>query len=180
MSEENNIKSLLKFIGEDPTREGLQDTPKRVIKSYSQLFEGYQKEKDLKLTTFKNESNIDQIVGLSNIEYYSTCEHHMLPFFGKAHIYYIPNEHIIGISKLARICDVFSRRLQNQERLAKQIADLIEKTLKPKAVAVIMEGQHMCMMARGASKQQATMKTSDLRGAFRDDSMARQELMNLI
>ena len=168
----------LEKIGEDPTREGLLETPKRVIKANNKIYEGYGSE--LKLTTFKNESHIDQIVGLSDIEFYSTCEHHMLPFFGKGHIYYIPNDKIIGISKLGRILDKFARRLQNQERLAKQTADLIEEILKPKAVAVILEGKHLCMMARGVEKQNAIMKTSELRGAFRDKPEARQELMNLI
>lgn len=178
MNNEKLIKDILKNIGEDPTREGLIETPKRVLKSHKQLFSGYTDKPNL--TVFKNESKIDQIVGLSDIEYYSTCEHHMLPFFGKAHIYYIPNKKIIGISKLGRILDLFSKRLQNQERLAKQVADKIEEVLKPKGVAVILEGQHMCMMSRGVSKQNAIMKTSELRGVFRSKSEVRQELMNLI
>jgi len=176
--EEDLVVRMLEKIGEDPTREGLLETPKRVLKANKAIFSGYTDKPNL--TVFKNESEIDQIVGLSNIEYYSTCEHHMLPFFGKCHVYYIPSDKIVGISKLARIVDLFSRRLQNQERLAKQIADKIEEVLKPKGVAVVMEGQHMCMMARGVAKQHATMKTSELRGVFRDKPEARQELFNLI
>ena len=172
----------LEYIGENPKREGLLDTPNRVIKSWNKLYEGYKTNPDDILTVFTNESKIDQIVGLSNIEFYSTCEHHLLPFFGKAHIYYIPNKKgkIVGISKLARIVDIYARRLQNQERLSKQIADLIEEKLEPKGTAVILEAQHFCMKARGVEKENAIMKTSDLRGAFRKNEKARMELFQLI
>ena len=175
---EEHITRVIEYIGEDTDRQGLKETPKRVIKSYEKLFEGYNKE--IKFTVFDNESNIDQIVGLSNIEFFSTCEHHLLPFFGKAHVYYIPDKKIVGISKLARVVDLYARRLQNQERIAKQVADYIEKRLKPKAIAVILEGQHLCMVARGVEKKNAIMKTSELRGAFLENGTARQELFNLI
>lgn len=178
---EENITRLLEWIWENPNREWLLSTPKRVIKMYGEIFRGYNQETKDIMTVFENESDsIDQIVWLNDIEYYSFCEHHMLPFFWKAHIYYIPGKHICGISKLARILDIYSRRLQNQERLAKQVADDIEKYLEPKWVAVILEAQHFCMMCRWVSKQNAVMKTSDIRWAFKQDEKARQEVFNLI
>lgn len=175
---QDHVTRIIEAIGENPAREGLEKTPDRVARAYKTLFSGYTD--TCEMTVFENESEIDQIIGLSDIEFYSTCEHHMLPFFGKAHIYYIPDQKICGISKLARILDVFSKRLQNQERIAKQTADALESLLKPKALAVIIEAEHFCMKARGVSKQNAVMRTSDLRGAFRDNAMARQELFNLI
>lgn len=177
---EDWVMRFLEFHGENPTREGLKDTPHRVTEAYAHILGGYSQNLTDVLTTFQNESAIDQIVGLSNIEFYSTCEHHMLPFFGKAHVYYIPNQQIVGISKLARVVDIYARRLQNQERLAKQIADALEQTLKPKGVAIILEAEHFCMKARGVQKQNAVMKTSDIRGVFREKPEARQELFNLI
>lgn len=179
-SMEDNITRVIELIGENPNREGLVKTPTRVRKAYEKIFEGYKKDPSEFMTVFQNESSIDQIVGLSNIEFYSTCEHHMLPFFGKAHIYYIPDKKIVGISKLARILDMFARRLQNQERVAKQVADLIEETLQPKGVAVVIEARHLCMMARGVEKQMSVMRTSDLRGAFREKHETRDELFQLI
>lgn len=171
------IKEIIKKY-DDPDRQGLKKTPERVEKAYEKIFEGYRKK--VKFTVFDNESKIDQIVGLSNVEFYSTCEHHLLPFFGKAYIYYIPGKKIVGISKLARVLDMFARRMQNQERIAKQVADFLEGNLQPKAVAVILEAQHLCMLARGVGKQNAVMKTSELRGRFLVDQKARQELFNLI
>jgi len=178
LKNEEHIRALLHMIGEDVSREGLRDTPKRVLKSYQDLFKGYNQ--DIKFTVFENESNVDQIIGLSNIEFQSTCEHHMLPFFGTANIYYIPSKKIVGISKLARVLDLFSKRLQNQERLAKQIADYIEKHLEPEGVAVVLKAKHFCMVSRGVTKQGSIMATSDLRGVFREDLNARTELFNLI
>jgi GTP cyclohydrolase I len=175
---EKTVTRLLEQLGENPNREGLLDTPKRVVKANKELFAGYDME--LNFTVFDNESHVDQVVGLSDIEFYSTCEHHMLPFFGKAHIYYIPNKKICGISKLGRVLDKFAKRLQNQERIAKEVADFLEKELKPKGIAVVLDAKHFCMMSRGIGKQHSTMRTSDLRGAFRKDSAARQELFNLI
>ena len=175
------ITRLIESFGEDITREGLQKTPVRSSKAWDKILEGYSKNPMDIITSFENESNdIDQIVGLSNIEFYSTCEHHLLPFTGVAHIYYIPNKKIVGISKLARVLDVFARRLQNQERITKQVADFFEKELGAKAVAVVLEGKHLCMMARGVEKQMATMKTSDIRGLFKTDNQARTELFQLI
>lgn len=177
---EQNIKDIITYIGEDNLREGLVGTPKRVIRSWDTLYSGYKQDIDKIFTVFENEGSVDQIVGLSNIEFYSTCEHHLLPFFGKAHIYYIPSDKIVGISKLARVLDVFARRLQNQERLTMEIAECLENKLRPKGIAVIIEAQHFCMKARGVGKQFATMKTSELRGVFRTDGDARMELFNLI
>ncbi len=173
------VRAMLKAIGEDPDREGLQDTPKRVIKSWKQIFAGYgQKVEDI-LTVFDSE-NYDQMVLLKDIEFYSNCEHHMQPFFGKAHVAYIPNGKIVGISKLARVVDIFSKRLQNQERLTWQVAEALEKALNPKGIAVVMEGKHFCMMCRGVGKQNSIMKTAEVRGVFRDDLSARTEFYNLI
>jgi len=175
---EDHILRILQYTWDDTNREWLIDTPKRIKKSFETIYWWYKEE--LGITTFENESNISQVVWLSNIEFYSTCEHHMLPFFGKGHIYYIPKERIIWISKLARILDHYARRLQNQERLAKQVADEIEYLLNPISVAVILEWQHFCMTSRWVQKKEAIMKTSDLRWTFREDSKARQELFNLI
>lgn len=175
------VKSLLEELWEDTSREWLKETPKRVRKAMWKIFEWYsQNPKDI-MTVFENESdNVDQIVWLSNIEFYSFCEHHMLPFFGKCAVYYIPDKKICWISKLARIVNIYARRLQNQERLTKQIADTVVELLQPKAVAVVMEWKHFCMLARGVEKQCSTMKTSDIRGRFRENAEARAELFNLI
>ena len=177
---EQSLKEILEYIGEDTSREGLIETPHRILKSWRELYSGYTKNIDDFFKVFNNESEIDQIVGLSDIEFYSMCEHHMLPFFGKAHVYYIPTKKIVGISKLARIVDLYARRLQNQERLAKQIADIIEERLEPKGVAVVIEAEHFCMKSRGVGKKCPIMKTSDIRGAFRDNSDARTELFQLL
>lgn len=178
----NNMFQIIKEIEADTyNREWLQETPSRVAKAMEKIFEGYHIYPEDIMTVFDNESKeIDQIVGLSNIEFYSFCEHHILPFFGKCSVYYIPWDKICGISKLARIVNIYARRLQNQERLTKQIADCIEELLKPKAVAVVMEWKHFCMLARGVEKQCSVMKTSDIRGKFRDSEKARAELFRLI
>jgi len=177
---EDAIVRVIEVLGEDPSREGLLDTPKRVIKSYGQLYAGYnQNPKDILKTTFEGEG-YDQIVLLKNIEFYSTCEHHMLPFFGKAHVAYIPRKRVVGLSKLARLVECFSRRLQIQERLTSQIAQSLDEILEPTAVGVIMEAQHFCMVARGVQKQNATMTTSSLLGLFKQDEKARAEFMRLV
>lgn len=175
---ENQIKNILHFIGEDETREGLIGTPERMIKSWDKLFGGYNKNpKDL-LTTF-SEDVYDEMVILKDIEFYSTCEHHFLPFFGKIHIGYIPNGRVIGISKLARLVEVFARRLQIQERLVTQIADSIKKHLDPLGVMVIAEAQHLCMISRGIEKQNSIMVTSAIRGNF-ERIEVRDEFLKLI
>ena len=162
---EENIVRILQFIGEDPKREGLLDTPKRVVRSWDKLYGGYKENpKDILKTTFNE--NYDEMVLLKDIELYSTCEHHLLPFYGKIHIAYIPDKKVVGISKLARLAECFSRRLQIQERLVNQIADALQEILQPKGVAVICEAKHFCMTSRGIEKQNSNMITSALRGAF--------------
>lgn len=175
-----NITRILQYIGEDPKREGLKDTPKRVIKSYKEIFAGYGKNvKDI-LTTFDGE-NYDEMVLLKDIEFYSMCEHHMLPFFGKAHVAYIPSKKIVGLSKLARVVDIYARRLQNQERLTMQVACALQEHLEPLGVAVVFEGEHFCMKCRGVGKQNSVMKTAYLTGVFKEDgNNARHEFYDLI
>lgn len=173
------IKELLAEIGEDPGREGLLETPKRVAKSFSKLYGGYGKDPKDIITVFDNEG-YDEMVIAKDIEFYSMCEHHMLPFFGKAHIGYVPNKKIIGLSKMPRLVEVFARRLQNQERLTKQIASTLNDVLGPKGVGVIIEASHFCMMARGVEKQSCIMSTSSFTGLFLKDSRTRSEFLHLI
>jgi GTP cyclohydrolase IA len=177
---EQTIYHLLKYIGEDPHRDGLKETPKRVVKSYSELFSGYkQKPKDI-FTVFEHRGSQSMVL-LRDIELYSMCEHHMLPFYGKAHIAYIPqNGKVVGISKLARLLDIFSRRLQIQERICEQVTAALMEHLKPKGAACVIEAVHMCMCARGVNKQNSKMVTSSLKGAFLDEIAVREEFMKLI
>lgn len=176
---EHNITRLLEYIGEDPNREGLKETPTRVLRSYDEIFAGYKADPESVFTIFDGEE-YDQMVLLRDVELYSVCEHHMQPFFGKAHIAYIADGKIIGVSKLARLMEIFSRRLQVQERIGEQIVDALMKHLKPKGAACVIEARHMCMCARGVGKQNSIMVTSSLRGAFKDEDSARAEFMNLI
>lgn len=176
---EQNIVRQLQYLGEDVTREGLIDTPKRIVKSWKELYKGYdQKPEDL-LTTFMADG-YDQIVLLKDIEMYSMCEHHMLPFIGKAHVAYIPDKKVIGISKLARLVDMYARRLQIQERIGEQVSTALMERLQPKGAACIIEAQHLCMKMRGVNKQNSVMITSSLKGVFLKQSDARMELMKLI
>ena len=168
----------LQYIGEDVTREGLKDTPKRVVKSWDSLFDGYKINPDDVITTFKDDC-CDEMVLLKNIEFYSTCEHHLLPFYGKAHIAYIPNGQLIGISKLARILDIYAHRAQIQERIGEQVTSCLEKYLQPKGTACIIEAQHLCMQARGVQKQNSVMVTSSLTGVFHQNEV-KNELLKLI
>ncbi len=161
-------------------REGLRNTPKRVVESCAELYSGYKQNPKETLNATFNGEGYDGIVLLKDIEFYSTCEHHMLSFTGKAHVAYIPTERIVGISKLARIVEIYARRLQNQERITTQIADDLEKYLKPMGAAVIIEAKHQCMGCRGVKKSNATMTTSAMRGVFFDKAEARAELMDLI
>lgn len=175
----DHVVRILEHIGEDPHREGLRGTPERVVKSWLKLFGGYRQDPQAVLgTQFEGES-YDQMVVLDNIEFFSTCEHHMQPFFGRAHVAYIPNKRVVGISKLARVVEVFARRLQIQERLTTQIAQAIEKALDPRGVGVVLEGQHFCMVCRGVEKQNSVMRTSTLLGAFRE-TQVRAEFLTLI
>lgn len=172
-------KNIIKDLGEDTKREGLLKTPERAAKAMQFLTQGYEQDAKeiLKSAMFKEDYN-DMVI-VKDIELYSLCEHHILPFFGKAHIAYIPNGHIVGLSKLPRIVDVFARRLQVQERLTHQILDCINDTLKPAGVAVVIEASHMCMMMRGVQKQNSTTTTSGFRGAF-ENIETRTEFLKLI
>ena len=179
MMTEKIVKDYLLAIGEKPEREGLKDTPRRVVKSWNELYSGYSRTPADVLTTFSADG-YDQIVLLKDIEMFSMCEHHMLPFFGKAHVAYIPGDKIIGISKLARLVDIFSRRLQIQERIGEQVTSALMTYLQPKGAACIIEAAHMCMRMRGVGKQESTMITSSLKGVFMEKQAAREELMALI
>lgn len=173
------VKVILNEIGEDPEREGLLKTPERVAKAYEFLTKGYHQDADSILNGAVFEEKYDEMVIVKDIDFYSMCEHHMLPFFGKIHVAYIPNGKIIGLSKIPRLVDMFARRLQVQERLTRQIADILEEKLQPKGVAVVAEGYHMCMMMRGVQKQNSTTTTSAVHGAFRAEK-TRLEFLNLI
>lgn len=174
------VKTLLQYIGENPNREGLKETPDRFCRALLEMTEGYSSNpEEILSTTFESES--DEMVLLKNIEYTSICEHHLLSFTGKAHIAYIPsNGKIVGLSKLARIVDIFSKRLQVQEKLTQQVASSIDRYLKPQGVAVVFEGTHSCMCVRGVRKQNSTMITSAMLGQFRSSLASRNEFMSLI
>ena len=174
-----NYKEILHLLGENQNREGLLKTPERASKAMKFLTEGYEKDPKQILQSAMFKEDYNEMVIVKDIELYSLCEHHLLPFFGKAHIAYIPNGQIVGLSKLPRVVDVFSRRLQVQERLTEQILDCINNTLNPKGVAVVIEASHMCMMMRGVQKQNSTTTTSGFRGAFKDTD-TRNEFLNLI
>lgn len=174
-----HIVGILSELGEDVSREGLLQTPERVADSYQKLFEGYSVDPKKVVTVFDNEG-CDEMVIAKDIEFYSMCEHHMLPFFGKAHVGYIPNDKIVGLSEIPRLVDVFARRLQTQERLTKQIVDRFHEAVQPKGVGVVIEASHFCMMARGVEKQHASMTTSASLGLFRSDSRTRAEFLRLI
>ena len=175
----NNYKDILDLLGEDKNRDGLLKTPERAAKAMKFLTEGYDKDPKQILQSAMFEETYNEMVIVKDIELYSLCEHHILPFFGKAHIAYIPNGHIVGLSKLPRVVDVFSRRLQVQERLTEQILDCINNTLRPQGVAVVIEASHMCMMMRGVKKQNSTTTTSGFRGSFKETE-TRNEFLKLI
>ena len=177
---EDAVRKLLQYLEVDAKREGLEETPKRVIDSFDEIFAGYkQKPSEVLASTF-NAEGYDGIVLLRDIEFYSTCEHHLQPFRGRAHVAYIPTDKIVGISKLARIVELHARRLQNQERITKSVVDDIVDNLSPLGAGVIIEAKHGCMQCRGVSKQNAIMTTSAMRGVFFDKAEARSELMQLI
>ena len=177
---EDLIKKLLINLGEDSEREGLKDTPRRVSESLKFLTQGYHQNIDDVVNNAVFTENVDDMVIVKDIEFYSMCEHHMLPFFGKCHIGYIPNGKIIGVSKLARVVDVFARRLQLQERLTQQVAETLEEAIEPEGVGVVMEAQHLCMLMRGVQKQNSKMVTSAMLGSFRAEAATRAEFLNLI
>ena len=172
-----SIRTILNYIGDDANREGLLDTPKRVVKSYKHLFSGYSANVEEVFTVFNE--YCDEIVLMKNIEFASTCEHHMLPFLGKAHIAYLPDGNVIGASKLVRVLEVYARRLQIQERIGQQVTAALDHYLRPKGSACILEAKHLCMVCRGVEKQGSTMVTSSLTGIFRDER-PRSELLSLL
>lgn len=174
------VTSMLERLGEDPQREGLLRTPLRVAKAMSFLTSGYETSLENIVNDALFEDSCEEMVIVKDIEFYSLCEHHMLPFFGKAHIGYIPNGKIIGLSKLARVTDVFARRLQVQERMTNQIADALLGILEPRGIAVVTEASHFCMMMRGVQKQNSSTITSAMHGSFRRDARTRKEFMDLI
>ncbi len=174
-----NFKDNLALLGEDPNREGLEKTPQRVAKAMQFLTQGYQQDAVAILNSAKFTEDVSEMVVVKDIELYSMCEHHMLPFFGKAHVAYIPNGQITGLSKIARVVDVFARRLQVQERLTTQILDAIKEALDPLGVAVVIESQHLCMMMRGVQKQNSSTTTSAFYGEFQKQA-TRTEFLKLI
>lgn len=173
----SDIRNIIRFIGDDPDREGLKETPGRMIKSWEKLFGGYEKKPEEVLKTAFKEGACDEMVILRDIDFYSTCEHHFLPFFGEVHIGYIPNGKVVGVSKLGRLVEVFARRLQIQERFTSQIADSIMEVLSPKGCIVIAKAQHFCITSRGVEKQRAKMITSAIRGCFKNFN-TRQEFLS--
>jgi GTP cyclohydrolase I len=177
---ERLIFDFLKELGEDPTREGLEKTPARVAKAYEYLTSGYRQRVEDVLNDALFTEEYDEMVVVKDIDYFSVCEHHLLPFFGKAHVAYMPSRKIVGLSKIPRLVEMFSRRLQVQERLTTQIAHTINDTLQPRGVAVVVEGLHLCMLMRGVEKQNSKAVTSAMLGAFRDRPETRAEFMELI
>jgi GTP cyclohydrolase IA len=174
------VRTLLIGLGEDPDREGLLDTPKRVVKALKFLTSGYQQSLDELLNGAVFTENTDEMVLVRDIDLFSSCEHHILPILGRAHVAYIPNGKVIGLSKIARICEMYGRRLQVQERLTVQIADALQGLLKPQGVAVLVEATHMCMVMRGVQKPGSWTASSAMRGVFANDARTRQEFMSLI
>jgi GTP cyclohydrolase IA len=176
----DEIRSILKEIGEDPCRDGLQNTPLRVDRAFRFLTSGYRMDPDELLNKALFDVAYDEMVIVRDIEVFSLCEHHLLPFFGKCHVGYIPNGRVIGLSKIPRLVDMFARRLQVQERLTTQIADTINNKIHPRGVAVVVEAQHLCMIMRGVEKQNSVAVTSSMLGAFKDNQNTRNEFLNLV
>jgi GTP cyclohydrolase I len=174
------VFEIIKAVGEDPQREGLINTPHRVSRMYAELLSGYSADPEEIINGALFNINYDEMVLVRDIEFYSLCEHHMLPFIGRAHVAYLPKGRVIGLSKIPRIVDMYARRLQVQERMTRQIADLIQQTLEPQGVAVVVEAMHMCSMMRGVKKHDARMTTSAMHGAFRANLATRQEFLDNI
>lgn len=174
------LREILIAIGENPAREGLVETPSRIYSSWSEIYSGYNQDPRTILGKTFDSDGYDQMVLLKNIELYSMCEHHNLPFSGKAHIAYMPDKRVVGISKLARLVDCFARRMQIQERLTEEVANTIDEVLHPKGVMVIIEAQHMCMTMRGVGKQNSVMVTSAVRGLFKQDNSIKAEFLQLV
>jgi GTP cyclohydrolase I len=174
------IEQLLVHLGEDPTREGLLKTPERVAKAFRFFTQGYQQDVDEVLNGALYSVKYDEMVLVRDIDFFSLCEHHLLPFYGKCHVAYIPNEHVVGLSKIPRLVEIFSRRLQVQERLTVQIAETLQEKLKPQGVAVVIEARHLCMMMRGVETPNAVAVTSSMHGVFLNQQKTREELLELI
>jgi len=179
-SYEELVREMLVRLGEDPEREGLKRTPERVAKAYQFLTRGYSEDPEALLRKALFTVTYDEMVIVKDVEMFSLCEHHMLPFFGKVHVAYIPNGKVIGLSKIPRLIDVFARRLQVQERLTMQIAECIQQAIAPEGVGVVVEARHLCMMMRGVEKQHSAAVTSSMLGAFRNEENTRQEFLSLI
>ena len=178
---EKAVKTLIEWAGDDPTREGLVGTPKRVAKAYEQFFEGYDLDpEEILRKTFEEVEGYDEMVIVKDIRLESHCEHHIVPILGKAHIGYIPNNRVVGISKLARIVDVFGKRLQTQETMTSQIANVIQKVLDPKGVAVVIDASHQCMTTRGVHKPQSSTVTSAMKGIFKENAVTRNEFLSFV
>ena len=176
----HHYSESLKLLGEDPEREGLVKTPERVAKAMQYMMQGYDQDARAILNSAKFKEAVSEMILVKDIELYSMCEHHMLPFFGKAHVAYLPDRKVIGLSKIPRLVDVFARRLQIQERMTQQIAETIQELIHPRGVAVICEARHFCMMMRGVEKQHSGAITSAMLGAFRDNKETRNELLSLV
>ena len=175
------VRTLIAWAGDDPNREGLLETPDRVVRAYGEFFKGYALDpRDYLAKTFEETDGYDEIVLLKDIRFESHCEHHMVPFIGKAHVAYLPNRRVVGISKLARVVDAFSKRLQIQEKMTAQIANIIDEVLEPRGVAVVVEAAHQCMTMRGVHKPGVSLVTSRLLGAFRDDPSTRREFLSMV
>lgn len=177
---ENAVKTMMTYVGEDPTREGLEKTPGRVRKAYEFMYGGYKENPQEILSSALFSSSNDEMVLLKDIEFYSTCEHHLLPIIGRVHVAYIPDGKVVGLSKIPRVVDVFARRMQIQEQLTEQIADAIMEAIAPKGVAVVVVARHMCMEMRGVEKINSTTTSSALRGLFKKDEKTRSEFFSLI
>ena len=178
---EEAVRTLLRYAGDDVEREGLVDTPARVVRSYDEFFAGYQDDAiEYLQRTFEETDGYDEMVVLRDIRVESHCEHHMLPIIGRAHVGYLPNNRVVGISKLARVVDAYAKRLQVQEKMTAQIASCIDSVLRPKGVAVVIDAAHQCMTMRGVHKPGVSMVTSHMTGAFRDDATTRREFLNII
>ena len=178
---EKAVKTLIEWAGDNPEREGLVETPKRVVKAYEQFFEGYDQDPEEILTkTFEEVEGYDEMVIVKDIRLESHCEHHIVPILGKAHIGYIPNNRVVGISKLAKIVDVFGKRLQTQETMTSQIANVIQKVLDPKGVAVVIDASHQCMTTRGVHKPESSTVTSAMKGVFKENAVTRNEFLSFV
>jgi GTP cyclohydrolase I len=177
---ESHFKDILKDLGEDPKREGLEKTPHRVAKALRELTSGYRVDVDAMINNALFHESYNEMVVVRDISFYSLCEHHMLPFFGRAHVAYLPNKRIIGLSKIPKIVEIFSRRLQVQERLTLQIAETLQSKLKPRGVAVVMEARHLCMEMRGAESHRSPTTTSCMLGNFQKDARTRKEFLDLV